>query len=76
MVKKTDLVVNIGESWRIIDELIKLAIREHYYCEDEYYTCPAHPDGVMINRDGSRNCNCGADQHNAKVAALAEQLKK
>ena len=51
--------------------LCVLARREHYVCDDLYYSCPssgAHPRG----NDGT--CDCGAAEHNTKVDAIANGL--
>lgn len=55
----------------IIKELIKLAYREHYHCEDSWYNCPKHPEGAPIDR-GEKNCNCGADKHNERVKKIED----
>lgn len=58
----------------LIVELGKLALREHHTCEeDEWYSCPLSPSG-SANYDAPKVCNCGADAHNAKVAALLATL--
>lgn len=54
-------------------ELAALAKREHYYCEDSWYSCPKAADGCADDYQGS-DCNCGADAHNAKVDALVAAL--
>jgi hypothetical protein len=52
-----------------------LVPREHYLCDDSYYSCPKSEDGG-INRDHGSECICGADEHNSRVikalAALDE----
>lgn len=58
-----------------IEELIRLARRSHYYCDDCWYSCPKSEDGCC-DQDAGEVCNCGADKHNAKVDALAELLRK
>lgn len=60
-----------------VDELAKLATREHFWNDDDgWYTCPAHEEGQLASeRYGSRKCQCGADEHNAKVAVLAAEIK-
>ena len=40
-------------------------MREHYYCEDSWYSCPKATDGCSQDNDGE--CTCGADDHNAEV---------
>lgn len=48
-----------------LNKLKDLALRNHYYCEDSWYSCPKHPDGSAKDNDGE--CDCGADNHNAEV---------
>lgn len=54
---------------QICTELANLARREHYFCEDSWYSCPKAEGGCANDTEGTE-CNCGADKHNAKVAAL------
>jgi hypothetical protein len=61
---------------QICVELANLAKREHYFCEDIWYSCPKAEGGCANDAEGDE-CTCGADAHNAKVnellaAALAE----
>ena len=59
---------------QLIEQLAKLATQDHYYCEDYYYACPQSnsiPDYLKTNDV----CNCGADDHNALVKSLLEQIK-
>lgn len=42
--------------------------REHTNCEDCWYSCPKSVDGCCDGSQGD-DCNCGADQHNAKIDA-------
>jgi len=59
----------------VVEKLAGLAIRGHYGCEDSWYSCPMHPDGCA---DGwlEKKCNCGADEHNAKVTAALSRVEK
>ena len=50
-------------------ELAKLARRDHYRCEDHWYSCPKSPDGCANDSAGDE-CNCGADSHNDKIDEL------
>jgi len=54
----------------IIKELAKLAYKEHYYCEDSYYSCPLSCEGCSNDSYPEGTCNCGADEHNAKILEL------
>lgn len=58
-----------------IEKLAELATRRHYWCDDGYYTCPAHEDGSSNPAyESSKECNCGADEHNSKVRAIVDSL--
>jgi hypothetical protein len=50
-------------------ELAKLARRNHYTCEDTWYSCPKSPDGCANDAAGDE-CDCGADSHNDKIEEL------
>lgn len=56
----------------LVEKLAALAHREHYSCEDSWYSCPKSEDGSSDESAGSE-CNCSADAHNEKVSnALAD----
>lgn len=66
---------------RQFEEIDKLAralvafagnVRWHYDCEDNWYSCPAHPE--YIGNDDSGECNCGASEHNANLSDHAAAL--
>ena len=45
---------------------LEAARRPHYVCEDCWYSCPK--SGYCCNDETPPNkCNCGADEHNAKI---------
>ena len=46
-------------------------MREHYSCEDCWYSCPKSVDGCCNEGEGTE-CNCGAEKHNAEARALLE----
>ena len=52
--------------------------REHYYCEDCYYTCPLHPEELEYSswHDDNKKCNCGANEYNAKLDKIILSVKK
>ena len=51
----------------LISELAELAHRSHFWVDDDnWYSCPKAPDGCANDSAGT-DCNCGADEHNAKV---------
>lgn len=47
-------------------ELLPKLKRNHYECEDCYYSCPKCKEGCCDEREGDQ-CTCGADKHNALV---------
>jgi hypothetical protein len=53
------------------DALAK-ARREHYSCEDCWYSCPKSDDGCCDDSKGD-DCDCGADAFNALIDALLGQ---
>jgi hypothetical protein len=55
-------------------QLRDLAIRKHYQCEDSWYSCPKSPDGCADSFAG-KECNCGADEHNAKVEQRFSEIE-
>jgi len=58
----------------LIQQLAGLARRKHYTCEDSWYSCP-QSDGGSANEHAGTKCDCGADEHNAKVDAIAAELR-
>lgn len=64
-------------------ELDKLR-RHHHVSPDCWYTCPAcnRPDSGYEERccndtaeRGDLTCDCGADEHNARIDSLLERLR-
>lgn len=53
--------------------LVLLATRQHYYCEDSWYSCPK-AEGGCLNEAWGSDCNCGADEHNKRVDEHSQQL--
>jgi hypothetical protein len=47
--------------------------QSHYECEDAWYSCPKH-EGYAKD-DGQDVCNCGADEHNARLELHAAALR-
>jgi hypothetical protein len=59
---------------RVFRRLVELAKREHYNCdEDNWYGCPLSRDGC--SREIPKECDCGAETHNAEVVKLAVELE-
>lgn len=56
---------------RECEKALEAARREHFSCEDSWYSCPQSLDGC--SRDGcGEDCDCGASIVNDKIdAALA-----
>ena len=51
-----------------------LALREHFYCEeDKYYSCPKAPGGCW-NTNAGQECNCGTEEHNKKATQIYDLL--
>lgn len=63
-----------AELGQLVDELAKLARQQHYYCDDCWYTCPAHPEGTANDFKERGVCDCGANEHNAVVDALRSRI--
>jgi hypothetical protein len=49
--------------------------RDHYYCDDCWYSCPKAEDGCCDERAGE-DCNCGADEWNARIDLLMKELEE
>ena len=64
------------------DEALDLALealennrREHYYCEDTWYSCPKHEDGCANEAQGDK-CNCGVDKANQEIDRAITAIKQ
>ena len=65
-----------GGSQRVaLERLLDMARREHYYCEDSWYSCPLAEDGCANDNYEKDECSCGALAHNAKVDEIAATLR-
>lgn len=60
---------------KIILELGEMAHQSHFWVDDNWYSCPKAPDGCS-NDATVTECNCGADEHNAKVDKLVKNALK
>ena len=50
--------------------------REHYFGEDGYDCCPAHPGSVLKAFHGNDGkCTCGADAYNKELQESIDTLK-
>lgn len=63
-----------GLKMNIINEILSLKVR-HYECEDSWYSCPKSDYGCCDESKGNE-CYCGADDKNAKIDIIVEELKK
>ena len=57
----------------LLEQLKKLALRNHYECEDPWYSCPKSEEGCADDERGDE-CTCGADSHNAEVEAVYAEI--
>lgn len=58
-----------------LERLGQLAKRRHYYCDDNWYSCPKAEDGCSNSAEGP-DCNCGAIKHNAEVDVVMARLER
>ena len=58
-----------GETGRALLEGLNSLRRQHRYVEDCWYSCPKAADGCCNDLAGDE-CDCGADEHNARIDAL------
>lgn len=58
----------------LLAELAKaIESKDHYECDDGYYSCPKHPD--YFGRDDRGVCSCGKDQVDELLPALRAALE-
>lgn len=61
---------------KVID-FLKTSKKQHYYCEDTYYNCNAHPDEPGNDQGASHGeCTCGADNYNVELEIHIQILEK
>ena len=56
----------------LVNQIVKLAHREHVECEDPWYSCPKSPEGCLA--DNGDECDCGADRINDQVKELYNKI--
>jgi hypothetical protein len=56
-------------------EALKNNRRNHYYCEDTWYSCPKHEDGCA-NESAGNDCDCGADETNQIIDFAIASLRQ
>ena len=47
-------------------EFLQRMKRNHYFCEDSWYSCPKAEDGCSNEAVGT-DCDCGADKFNLEI---------
>jgi hypothetical protein len=52
---------------KLREALESLRVNGHYECEDNWYSCPKHPD--YCGEDDRDVCTCGTDRQNAIIDA-------
>lgn len=57
-----------------IINLAEQAMQSHYTCEDAWYNCPLSEEGSLNEFKTNGQCDCGADEHNAKVQLLIDSI--
>ncbi len=75
IMNKTQSLEVAMQTAEAINKLLKLAKREHYYCQDCWYTCPQHPEGTCNDTKGDE-CDCGADRINKEIEEIELLLKQ
>ena len=58
----------------LLEKLKKLAYRQHYSCEDNWYSCPLSEDGCSNDLAGNE-CNCWA-RYNKEMEDLFNEIEK
>jgi hypothetical protein len=53
--------------------LLRSARREHYSCDDCWYSCPKSEDGSCDDAKGDE-CDCGADAFNATIDEFLSRI--
>ncbi len=48
--------------------------RSHTACDDNWYSCPLSDEGCA--NESETDCNCGAQEHNAKIEAMLAAMKE
>jgi len=57
-----------------LSKLKEMAHREHYECEDGFYACPKSESYYSVSETPKTECDCGADEHNAEVEKVFEEI--
>ena len=67
-------IARLNEIIARLKEALPTFKRGHYYCDDCWYSCPKAEDGCCDERAGE-DCNCGADEWNARIDLLMKELE-
>jgi len=62
----------------VLDEVrafLEKSRKEHYYCDDCWYTCPKHQEGSCNENYSEDECICGADEYNAELDIILKKLE-
>ena len=52
-------------------EFLQRMKRNHYSCEDSWYSCPKAEDGCSNEATGT-DCDCGADKFNSEIDSVIQ----
>ena len=55
-------------------EALEQLKRDHYVCDDCWYSCPLSDDGCCDDDVPEDECNCGASEHNARIEKAITKL--
>jgi hypothetical protein len=56
-------------------EFLQRMKRNHYSCEDSWYSCPKAEDGCS-NEAAGTDCDCGADEFNSEIDSVIDAARK
>lgn len=60
----------------LLEHLSSLAKRDHYSCEDTWYSCPKAEGGCANDCYPKDECHCGADKINEAVEYIERQIRE
>jgi hypothetical protein len=63
----------VKKSLQEVTDFLESLKRNHYYCEDSWYSCPLAPEGCA-DKDWPEACNCGANIHNERIDEFIKEL--
>jgi hypothetical protein len=59
----------LGKEAVVSVEFLQRMKRNHYSCEDSWYSCPKAEDGCS-NEAAGTDCDCGADKFNSEIDSV------